>query len=95
LAIAQAAVVLVAVWFLSGPRTRTGPELAMNEIPRVVSGAMVATSKIEIDAGELPLLRSDGAGRVTVAPRDALSSQGSSAVDSAFAVLNALEAMAE
>jgi hypothetical protein len=55
----------------------------------------VATSRIEIDAGELPLLRSDGAGRVTVVPRDALSSEGSSAVDSAFAMLNAMEAMAE
>jgi len=102
-AIAQAAVVLLAAWFLSGPRT--GPELAMNSVPRLDSKpkavavleptAAVAVAKIEIDAGEVSLLQSDGVGGVRVATRSDLTVEGSSAVDSAFAMLNAMEAMAE
>jgi len=77
----------------------------MNSVPRLDSKpkavavleptAAVAVAKIEIDAGEVSLLQSDGVGGVRVATRSDLTVEGSSAVDSAFAMLNAMEAMAE
>jgi hypothetical protein len=91
-AVAQAAVILLAVWVVSRPRP--GLELAMTPSQVVAEPGAASRAPIEINAEEIAFLQPDGAGGVKVVRRD-VSDEGSSTVDFAYVLLNNFEAMGE